>query len=85
MIDFDTEIRVYKARYQENDQFFADLLGIGRMSFCNKRRGIVPFTAYEVFTLADLLQIDPRELYESLPEVSRMPKTNSRVGSIKPS
>ncbi len=74
MIDFETEIRVYKARFKENDQYFADTLGISRVSFWNKKNGRSPFTAYELFTLADTLGVDPKELYESMPEVNRRPK-----------
>lgn len=74
MIDFETEIRVHKAVYRVNDQYFADLLGISRVSFWNKKSGRTQFTAYELFTLADTLGVDPRELYESLPEVNRHPK-----------
>ena len=74
MIDFETEIRVYKARYLVTDQYFADLLGITRVSFWGKRNGKTPFTAYELFTLSDTLGVDPRELYESFPEVNRHPK-----------
>lgn len=74
MIDFDTEIRVYKAKYNESDQFFLDLLGISRKTFWGKRKGIAPFTAYEVFELADALGIDPRELYESMPKATNDPR-----------
>lgn len=74
MIDFETEIRVHKAVYRVNDQYLADLLGISRVSFWGKRQGKTQFTAYELFTLADALGVDPRELYESLPEVNRHPK-----------
>ena len=74
VIDFDTEIRVYKAKYQEGDQYLADALGISRVTFWSKKRGKTAFTAYELFTLADTLGVDPRELYESLPDVNRHPR-----------
>ena len=74
MTDIETEIRVYKARYMETNQFFCDLLGISEDAFIKKRKGMRPFTAFEVFTLADTLGIEVRELYESLPDVNRHPR-----------
>lgn len=74
MSDLETEIRVYKARYKETNQFFCDLLGISEDAFIKKYKGVRPFSVYEMFTLSETLQIDPLELYDMLPEVNRHPR-----------
>jgi len=76
MTDFETEIRVYKARYQATDRFFSDLLGVDPSTFIQKKKGRRAFTPYELFQLSDALQIDPRTLYEMLPEVNRTPTSH---------
>lgn len=73
MSDLDTELRVYKARYKETNQFFCDLLGICEDALIKKRKGIRQFTVREAKILADTLGMTLDELYEILPDINHQP------------
>jgi len=70
MTRLDTELNVYKARYQWTNERLCDVLGIKDTAFRSKRKGKVPFTAKELVKLAQVLGMSIEETYELLPEIN---------------
>lgn len=72
--ELEVEIKVYKARYNATTPFFCSLLGICESAFINKVKGRRAFTAFEAFTLAETLGMEPSRLYAILPEINHRAK-----------
>lgn len=66
----ETELNVYKARYGWTNQRICDVLGIKDTAYRSKRRGFAPFTAKELMLLSEMLNIEPKTLYDMLPPIN---------------
>ncbi len=66
-------IRIYKATYDVNDEFFLDVLGIkSRTTWKNLRSGKREFSSKHLYQLSKLLAIPMDELYDMLPAINHV-------------
>lgn len=70
MSAIDTELNVYKARFQWTNEHLCEVLDISDTAFRSKRKGRAPFTARELKRLSELLGKSMDEIYDMLPEIN---------------
>ena len=64
------QIKLYEARKRAelSQQEVADILGMSRISYGRKERGVVPFNSEEMFALSELLNSSLDDLFISKKE-----------------